>query len=218
MTKTKILILVLSLIMSTTFLSTVMAKVETPTLTFSAFATGECAILLIDLASPLSNGQIGKGTAVFSGSATADIYYPPSIYLSQSGVTFKGSVNVQWDNQRLEVKLYSTQAKGYFEVNGKHNGHFFAGGWPAETYPTSAPLFYEGTLTDSTGSKAVSGCAMVLASPMGPQDIPNMFLGIWLFQQDGTSWTILWSPADFASPELTLHAANSFMSSVKIKI
>jgi len=225
MPKMKILVLTLVLIMSTTLLSTATAKVEKPTIKFSAVATGECVVAPI-LGPTTEPFFVGKGMIVVTGSAYATAnppsgYPPVTYYLTDAGVAAIGIVSVRWADNRIDVVLSSSTAQGFFVDEGEYSDFFVAGGLPGGdlNIPPTSALSYHGRIHDSAGTRPISGKAIALAIPFGGSPDSFPFIGVILFNSDGSVLKdILWAPVDVTIPGLTLHAANAFMNSVKIKI
>ena len=223
MIKLKIMVVILALAMSTTLLSTAVAKVEKPTLKFSAVAAGECLVAPV-LGPTTESFFTGNGMIVVSGSAYAtevppNDNVPVTMYVTDTGVEAQGRVSVQWADVRIDVALSSKTARGFFVDEGGFQDFFVAGAFPGGDF-TNPPgvklLSYQGSINDNAGTRTISGDAVALAIPLGGS--PNPFIGVILYNSDGTVLkVILWSPVDFNIPGITLHAANTFINSVKIK-
>ncbi len=222
MTKTKILVLILTLVMSATLLPTAMAKVQKPTLTFSAAATGEC--LVAPTMGPTNEPYlIGKGMIGICGSAYATANdpapgIPVTFYLTDAGVKAIGIVSVQWENQRIDVALYSSKAQGLFVDEGDFSDIFSVGGFPGGELDMASMLMYQGRIKDSAGSRTISGKAIAITQQLGPTRASTALI-VWLLKSDGSSLkAIVWSPIDVVIPNvpIPIPAANAFMRSVKI--
>jgi hypothetical protein len=223
--KTKLLMTIFTLMLSITFLTGANAKNLQPNVKFSATTNGQC-IALPELGPQAPDAELflGKGMLTISGSSFA-VYNPANEYIgvpfytSDSAVATSGRASLSWSDKNLDLQLSSQAAMGLFVDSGKYNDLFTAGVWPGSDYnqPSSTALTYHGTLKDATGTKSIAGYAEVTAVPLGDPTNTQMFIGLVVFNSDGTVLkAFLWSPTDFTSGQVTLQAANAFVTSVKI--
>lgn len=213
--------------MSTTLLSTCKAQTAQVSVKFTGVASGECLLLIESILGPQPPKAffIGRGTIAISGSAEANEYPPDqnipyTYYYTADGVKACGAISARWDGQMVNALLYSKgEACGLFVEENDVNW-LLVGALPGGALTPS--LSYEGIYKDTTGVHKVSGKAGVLALPIGDPGSQFMAIGAMLFKPDGSPLvSIVWAYVDAPlGPDGSmgiLHAANSFMHSVKIK-
>jgi hypothetical protein len=227
MTKLKVLTFAFVLLISAALLSTCKAQSGQASVKFTGVATGECLFLIEGILGPQPPKAffIGRGTIAVSGSALANEYPPApqnipyTYYLTTDGVKACGVISARGDGQMINAFLYSKgEASGLFVENEVN--WFFAGALPGGSLTPS--MSYEGIYKDSTGVHKVSGKAAVIAWLMGDPGSQFMGIGAMLFKPDGSPLlSILWTPVDMplgpGGTMGTLHAANLFMHSVKVR-
>lgn len=226
MSKLKMLTLVLAILISTTLLSTCKAQTEQVSVKFTGVASGEYLLLIESILGPQPPKAVfmGRGTVAISGSAKANEYLPNqnvplTYYYTADGVKACGAISARWEGQMVNALIYSKgEACGLF-VEKDDVDWFLVGAVPLESTPS---LSYEGIHKDITGVHKIYGKAAVLAFPIGDPGSQFMAIGAVLLKPDGSPLlSIVWSYVDVTlgpgGSMGTLHAANSFMHSVKIR-
>ncbi|MGD0496603.1 MAG: hypothetical protein ABSB28_11310 [Candidatus Bathyarchaeia archaeon] len=221
------LTLVLAILMPTTLLSTCKAQTEQVSLKFNAVATGECLVLIESILGPQPPKAffIARGAIAISGSALAtevppsqDVPFP--YYITNDGVNAVGAISARGEGQMITAHLYSEgEVSGLF-ANLNDADWFFAGALPGGSLTPS--MSYEGLYKDSTGVHKVSGKAAVLACLMGDPGSQFWGIGAILLKPDGSPLlSIVWALTDVTlgpgGAMGTLHAANQFIHSVRVR-
>jgi hypothetical protein len=220
MTKMKLLTFFLALLISGTLLSTCKAQSEQVSVKFTGIASGECLLLIGAVLGPQppQAAFIGRGTIAITGSAMASALY--TYYYTADGAKALGLISARWDSQMIIVCLKSKgEACGFFVDEGPWKDLFTVGLLPGG--PMTPSLSYEGTYKDSTGTHKISGKAGVLAMMIGNPGSEILAIGAMLLKPDGSPLlSIVWVYVDLplGQPLGTLHAANLFMHSVKVKM
>lgn len=219
------LTLVLAILMPATLLSTCKAQTEQVSLKFNAVATGECLVLIEGILGPQPPKAvfIARGAIAVSGSALAT-EIPPSqevpYYITNDGVKAVGAISARGEGKMIIAHLYSEgEVSGLF-VDLNDADWFFAGALPGGSLTPS--MSYEGLYKDSTGVHKVSGKAAVLACMIGDPASQFWGIGAILLKPDGSPLlSIVWALTDVTlgpgGAMGTLHAANQFIHSVKVR-
>ena len=238
MNKLKPLVLIAVLLVSACFVSTAAAtRIRSqlpPVATFNLSATGHCLAASIEDIGE-EGGFEGTGSLIFNGSAQVQALAAPAAsiggfyektrlfapVLKSASASWNGeSISMTFDSKDSSSAMFIVDYSLLTAVNPQRD-YVLLGTEAGFGLAPPTMLQYTALLTDASGNHVLNGKAIVESEPYSNGGTPGDLIIVGLFDFQGNllyefAWFSQTETLSIGDSGLTIHAADSFVSSVSI--